>query len=175
MLRTTCLATMSLVVSTWISLTSPSGVTTTRADSTPVRLVMRFSARFTPQGSGEAPPIGMGGCSDGSLASRAGVDGVTTSVSCSHLVAAGGLGTIQRAVRGHQYVLVLGGVWRELGHSDARRHQRLGVAQLFPELLHPAAQLLRHAPGALPLRPDQPSHNFPAPVSAPQTALPHNS
>src|SRR5258708_3608312 len=112
MLRTTCLATMSLVVSTWISLTSPSGVTTTRADSTPVRLVMRFSARFTPQGSGEAPPIGMGGCSDSSLASRAGVDGVTTSVSCSHLVAAGGLGTIQRAIRGHQYVLVLGGVKR---------------------------------------------------------------
>src|SRR6266550_1858607 len=48
MLRTTCFACWSLVVSTWISLTSPSGVTTTRAESTPVRLVIRFSARFTP-------------------------------------------------------------------------------------------------------------------------------
>src|SRR6266566_258782 len=105
MLRTTCFATMSLVVSTWISLTSPSGVTTTRADNTPVRLVIRFSARLTPQGSGEAPPIGMGGCSDGSLASRAEGDGVTALLSCSHLIAAGGLGTIQRAVRSHQYVL----------------------------------------------------------------------
>src|SRR5712692_2539433 len=38
MLRTTCLACTSLEVSTWISLTSPSGVTIMRADSTPVRL-----------------------------------------------------------------------------------------------------------------------------------------
>src|SRR3989442_872670 len=51
-LRTTCLGCMSLSVSTWISLTSPSGVTTTRADSTPVSPAMRFSARFTPHGSG---------------------------------------------------------------------------------------------------------------------------
>src|SRR5690349_15176970 len=52
MFRTTCLACTSLVVSTWISLTSPSGVTTTRADRMPVSPVIRFSARFTPQGSG---------------------------------------------------------------------------------------------------------------------------
>ena len=52
MFRTTCFGCMSLVVSTWISLTSPSGVTTTRADNTPVRPAIRFSARFTPHGSG---------------------------------------------------------------------------------------------------------------------------
>src|SRR2546422_1730349 len=52
MLRTTCLACWSLVVSTWISLTSPGGVTTTRADRMPVRLAIRISARFTPHGSG---------------------------------------------------------------------------------------------------------------------------
>src|SRR5207245_2106814 len=55
MLRTTCFGCTSLIVSTWISLTSPSGVTTTRADSTPVRLAIRFSARLIPHGSGMCP------------------------------------------------------------------------------------------------------------------------
>src|SRR5207245_2145953 len=77
MLRTTCFACWSLVVSTWISLTSPSGVTTTRAESTPVRLVIRFSARFTPHGSGA-----WGGVNG--IASRfsapSGLEGVTLSV-----------------------------------------------------------------------------------------------
>src|SRR2546430_1131400 len=58
MLRTTCFGCVSDMVSTWISLTSPIGVTTTRADKTPVRLAIRFSARFTPHGSGLcAPPV----------------------------------------------------------------------------------------------------------------------
>src|SRR5713101_5897052 len=61
MFRTICLGASPDWASTWISLTSPSGVVTTRADKTPSRLVSRFSARRTPQGSGresgaDAPP-----------------------------------------------------------------------------------------------------------------------
>src|SRR6185503_9412797 len=66
MLRTICLGWVPLLVSTWTSLTSPSGVTTTRADSTPVNVVMRFSTRFIPQGSGcpggPGGPNGTGSC-----------------------------------------------------------------------------------------------------------------
>ena len=40
----------------WTSLTSPSGVVTTRAERIPSRVVSRFSARRTPQGSGASPP-----------------------------------------------------------------------------------------------------------------------
>src|SRR5881296_3201119 len=61
MFRTTRFASRSLWVRTWISLTSPCGVTTTRADSTPVRLVSRFSTRFTPHGSGDLGGGGGGG------------------------------------------------------------------------------------------------------------------
>src|SRR5882757_2167021 len=62
MLRTTCLGAMSLLVRTCTSLTSPSGVATTRADSTPVSPVIRFSSRFIPQGSGV--PLNSGGTPD---------------------------------------------------------------------------------------------------------------
>src|SRR5688572_25958256 len=56
---------MSLLVSTCTSLTSPSGVTTTRADNTPVNAVIRFSTRFMPHGSGvPPPPSGKGSCSE---------------------------------------------------------------------------------------------------------------
>ena len=61
MLRTTCFGAMLLVVRTCTSLTSPSGVTTTRADNTPVNPVIRFSTRFMPQGSGVLPPTGKAG------------------------------------------------------------------------------------------------------------------
>src|SRR2546422_5959609 len=63
MLRTTCFGCMSLLVSTCTSLTSPSGVATTRADSTPVSPVIRFSRRFIPHGSGVPVPSGKSGLS----------------------------------------------------------------------------------------------------------------
>src|SRR6266851_7991680 len=63
MLRTTCFGCMSLLVSTCTSLTSPSGVATTRADSTPVSPVIRFSSRFIPHGSGVPVPSGKSGLS----------------------------------------------------------------------------------------------------------------
>src|SRR6266511_406876 len=62
MLRTTCLGAMSLLVSTCTSLTSPNGVTTTRADSTPVRPVVRLSTRLMPHGSVCPVPSGQGSC-----------------------------------------------------------------------------------------------------------------
>ena len=48
----------------WTSVTSPSGEVTTRAERMPSRLVSRFSARLTPQGSGIAStaPLVRGGC-----------------------------------------------------------------------------------------------------------------
>src|SRR5919112_4157150 len=52
--RTSCLGASPAWASTWTSLTSPSGVVTTRADRIPSRLVSRFSARRTPHGSGIA-------------------------------------------------------------------------------------------------------------------------
>ena len=52
MFRTSCLGCSPAWARTWTSLTSPSGVVTTRAERIPSRLVSRFSARRTPQGSG---------------------------------------------------------------------------------------------------------------------------
>ena len=52
MLRTSCLAWSPACARMWTSLTSPSGVVTTRALRMPSRLVSRFSALRTPQGSG---------------------------------------------------------------------------------------------------------------------------
>ena len=52
MLRTSCLAWSPACARMWTSLTSPSGVVTTRALRMPSRLVSRFSAFRTPQGSG---------------------------------------------------------------------------------------------------------------------------
>src|SRR6266550_5371037 len=60
MLRTTCLGATSLLVRTCTSLTSPSGVATTRADNTPVSPVIRFSSRFIPHGSACPVPSGKG-------------------------------------------------------------------------------------------------------------------
>src|SRR3989442_11609099 len=57
MLRTPCFGCMSLRVRTWTSLTSPSGVVTTRAERMPVSVVIKFSIRFMPQGSGVPPPV----------------------------------------------------------------------------------------------------------------------
>src|SRR2546422_7472711 len=104
MLRTTCLAATSLRVSTWISLTSPCGVTTTLADKTPVRLVSRFSARFTPHGSGPTPPPGCsGGRCPPSPQSCADLEGVTSFVSPCHPVGPPPLGPVHRAVGRHQH------------------------------------------------------------------------
>ena len=52
MFRTSCLGANPAWARMWTSLTSPSGVVTTRAERIPSRLVSRFSARRTPQGSG---------------------------------------------------------------------------------------------------------------------------
>ena len=52
MFRTSCLAANPAWARMWTSLTSPRGVVTTRAERIPSRLVSRFSARRTPQGSG---------------------------------------------------------------------------------------------------------------------------
>src|SRR5207245_9437314 len=132
----------SLWVRTWISLTSPCGVTTTRADSTPVRLVSRFSTRFTPHGSGD---LGGGVSAIGSSGDPSGtsLEGVTSLVSCGDLGASSGLSTIQRAVGGHQHVFRLG-TGPVLRQPDARRHQRLGVAEPTPHRLPPPPHLLRH-------------------------------
>src|SRR2546422_2063866 len=101
------------MVSTWISLTSPSGVTTTRADRTPVRLVIRFSARFTPQGSGA---WGGGASGSGSRCSAPSVlETVTLALSRRHLVSPRGLGAVQRAVGRHQNVFRL-----QIGRASCR-------------------------------------------------------
>src|SRR6266576_1914289 len=107
MLRTTCLGAMSLRVSTWISLTSPCGVTTPLADSTPVRLVSRFSARFTPHGSGCPAPGCSGGRWPSSPDSCTDFDGVTSRVSHRYLIAPRRLGPVQRPVGRHEHVLPL--------------------------------------------------------------------
>src|ERR1051325_4437548 len=139
MFRTTCFGCISLVVSTWISLNSPNGVTTTRADKMPVSPAIRFSARFTPHGSG-AWPGGVSGRASRSSAPpgvSAGLDGVTSRSSRGTLVASHALGAIQRAVGRHQHVLVLGPPpRRELGHPDAHRHEALGIAQIPAHHLH---------------------------------------
>jgi hypothetical protein len=63
MFRTSCFGARPDCASTWTSLTSPSGVVTTRAERIPSRLVSRFSARRTPQGSGIASAApGRAGC-----------------------------------------------------------------------------------------------------------------
>src|SRR3954471_16698023 len=59
MFRTSCLGASPAWASTCTSLTSPSGVVTTRAERIPSRLVSRFSARRTPQGSGMASGDGL--------------------------------------------------------------------------------------------------------------------
>src|SRR5437667_5537610 len=135
MLRTTCFGCMSLEVSTWISLTSPSGVTTTRAERIPVRPAIRFSARFTPHGSGVWPG-GVSGRASRSGAPpgvSAGLDGVTSRSSRGNLVASQGLGAIQRAVGRHQHVLALAPPpppRRDLGHPDADGPDALRVAPI---------------------------------------------
>src|SRR5256885_12150043 len=165
MFRTTCFACWSLLVSTWISLTSPSGVTTTRADSTPVRLVIRFSARFTPQGSGA---WGGGGASG--RASRFPVpsvlETVTLALSRRHLVSPRSLGAVQRAVGRHQDVFRLRASARhELRHPNAYRHQPLGVAETPARGFDGGPHFVRH-----PQRPIHPGayqhqHEFVAPVA----------
>src|SRR5512132_2403871 len=60
MFRTSCFGCRPDWASTWTSLTSPSGVVTTRADRIPSRLVSRFSARRTPHGSGTESGGGAG-------------------------------------------------------------------------------------------------------------------
>src|ERR687892_488828 len=150
MFRTTCLGRMSFCVSTWISVTSPCGDTTTRAERIPVRLVIRFSARFTPQGSGACGGIkGKGSCDESSLGVRDGLIGVTSTVSCHHLVAAAGLGAIHRAVRGdpHVFPLPIRRIVRR--HADAHGHEPLRIAQPPPHLLHAGAYLVGHAPPAV--------------------------
>jgi hypothetical protein len=52
MFRTSCFGASPAWARIWTSLTSPSGVVTTRAERIPSRLVSRFSALRTPQGSG---------------------------------------------------------------------------------------------------------------------------
>src|SRR3989475_5947446 len=165
MLRTTRLASTSLWVRTWISLTSPCGVTTTRADSTPVRLVSRFSTRFTPHGSGAlAGGVSAIGSSEGPSGVGAGLEGIKSLVSRGDLVASCGLSTIQRAVGGHQHVLRLG-AGPVLRQSDARRHQRLGVAEPPPHRLHLRPHLLRHPTGPVRPGPDQHHDELVAPVA----------
>src|SRR5437660_3136504 len=152
MFRTTCFGCMSLEVSTWISLTSPSGVTTTRAERIPVRPAIRFSARFTPHGSG----VWAGGVSGRAPRSSAppgvsaGLDGVTSPSSRGNLVASHGLGPVQRAVGLHEHVLALGPPpRRQLGHPDAHRHEALGIAQIAPHHFHAGAHLVGHHPRPL--------------------------
>src|SRR2546421_1580283 len=169
MLRTTCFGCMSLVVSTWISLTSPSGVTTTRAESTPVSPAIRFSARFTPHGSGAWPAVVRGRASPPPPPGlSAGSNGVTSRCSCGNLIASHGLGAVQRAIGRHQYVLALGpprSPGRQLGHPDAHRHETGRVAQVPAHHFHAGAHLVGHHP-----RPLQPGvhhhqHELVAPVA----------
>src|SRR6267378_2785913 len=133
MLRTTCFAWRSLAVSTWISLISPSGVTMTRADNTPVRLVIRFSARFTPHGSGPGSPSPNGPVT---------LDDVTSALPGCDSIAALLLGAIQRAVGGDQHVLLV----RPrtcFGDPNANRHEPRRIAQPLPECLDVGAHLHR--------------------------------
>src|SRR5882672_900838 len=158
MLRTTCFGWMSLRVSTCTSLTSPKGVTTTRADSTPVSAVIKFSTRLIPHGSGFCTGVkGTGSCS--------GLAGVTSSLPRRDLVAAGGLSAIQRAVRSDQHVLVFP-VGPVFGHPDASRHEPLGVAQPFADRLHRGPHLLPHPARPLLPRAHQHDHKLVAAVAA---------
>src|SRR2546430_8688099 len=166
MLRTTCFGCMSLVVSTWISLTSPSGVTTTRADSTPVSPAIRLSARFTPHGSG-VWPAGVRGRASRSAAPpgvSAGLDGVTSRCSCGNLIASHGLGAVQRAIGRHQHILPLGPPpGRQLGHPDAHRHETGGITPGPTHHLHPRGPPVGPPPRPLPPPVDHHPHQLVAP------------
>src|SRR5881392_3778126 len=168
MLRTTCFGCMSLVVSTWISLTSPSGVTTTRADSTPVSPAIRFSARFTPHGSGVWPAAVRGRASRSAAPPgvSAGLDGVTSRCSCGNLIASHGLGAVQRAIGRHQHILPLGPPpGRQLGHPDAHRHETGGIAQVPTHHFHAGAHLVGHHQRPFHPRVHQHHHELVAPVA----------
>src|SRR5207302_11004924 len=102
------LGSMSCSAATRHSLPAPGGVPPPRAASTLVRVVSRFSTRFTPHGS---VALGGGvsaiGSSKGPSGVGAGLEGIKSLVSRGNLVASCGLSTIQRAVGGHQHVLRL--------------------------------------------------------------------
>src|SRR5882762_8761460 len=65
-----------------------------------------------------------------------------------YAIAARGLGTIQRAIRGDQHVLVLR-LRPVLGDTDARRHDARRVTHLHTRFLDRRAHLLRHAARSL--------------------------
>src|SRR5690349_5364933 len=77
MFRTTCLGCRPDWTRTWTSVTSPMGLTTTRADRIPDRLVRSFSARRTPHGSDPPDVLGTLGSSGSGLGTRWGSNAAT--------------------------------------------------------------------------------------------------
>src|SRR5712664_2946642 len=73
---------------------------------------------------------------------------------CGDSIAARGLGTIQRAIRGDQHVLVL--LVRDvLGDTNARRHEPFRIAHPHSRFLHRGAHFLPHAARSIFARPYQ--------------------
>src|SRR6185503_19651433 len=104
-----------------------------RADRIPSRLVSRFSARRTPQGSGIdsaaagrptcGVPVGLG--LNGPV--TVSILSVCSEVGSSNRIASSCFGTIQRPVGGDQQVS-LGLIQIELGHPDAHGDQAGRIA-----------------------------------------------
>src|SRR6267378_4375829 len=160
MLRTTCFGCMSLRVRTWTSLTSPSGVVTTRADRMPVSVVIMFSTRFMP--TDRASPRCRGATA---LALKLVKDSTSRVPSGCHLIPTGGLRTIQRPIGRHQHVLIrLVGPPVVLGDTNARCYEPFRIAHLFACFLDRGPDLLADDARALFPGADQNDHKLVAAV-----------
>src|SRR6266550_8819229 len=84
-----------------------------------------------------------------------------------YAITARSLGTIQRAIRGDQHVLVLR-LRAVLGDTDARRHDARRVTHLHTRFFDRGTHLLRHAARALFSRPYQYHNELVAAIAARQ-------
>ena len=166
MLRTSCFGCRPACARMWISLTSPSGVVTTRAERIPSRLVSRFSARRTPQGSGTASTGPEGRPGSGGMVDCRGMNPVTLRIphvqrcACAlnplmrpHSVRRPWPGTAPG--RPNQEV-ALGGLPRiELGDPDAHGDEARRIAEPAPDPLDARPKRFGHPRPALQVGPGQ--------------------
>src|SRR5258705_2709674 len=88
-----------------------------------------------------------------------------------YAITARGLGTIQRAIRGDQHVLVLR-LRPVLGDTDARRHDSRRIAHLDTRFFDRGAHLFRYAARTLFSRPYQYHNELVAAIAARQIGPP---
>src|SRR6266705_5963388 len=106
---------------------------------------MRFSARFTPHGSGPgSPPPGGPDALDNVTSTLPGCDSIATLL----------LGTVQRAVRSDQDVLLVRPRPR-FGDTNANGHKPAWIAQPRPQTLDVHPHFIRDHQGSLQAGPDQ--------------------